>query len=316
MIKKLIIMLVVIVCVSSGAFAIFSEYMAPVIDNNTTDTNVNMDSSVGNVKEVSFLQSFSDFDDYWQYSYGFVKNVDGELRHYINAYGLYYLESDGLADMYIQCVECGGFIPIGSITNPLPKAAICHYDDSYGRIGSDYPKEYIYSRDDVYQRWISNDKPVYDNRHFNPDIYSKPTEHTNALFCNDCGGYVLLKNYDELDNTYDIYSSYVYDALNIWDVSLPTDLCCHYNGSLDLLNASIEDFHPGWFKSMDKYNWWLEEFSQDSDNSSNSDDGDVYHGPPRDPVVVVVLEEENITDTSDAYVKEIANISDENSTAV
>ena len=61
-----------------------------------------------------------------------LKNVDGELRHYINAHGLYYLESSGFTDMYIQCVECGGFIPIGPITNPLPKAAICHYDDSCG----------------------------------------------------------------------------------------------------------------------------------------------------------------------------------------
>ena len=59
--------------------------------------------SVDNVKDVSFLQSFSDSDDYWQYSYGFVKNVDGELRHYLNAQGLYYLESSGFTDMYIQC---------------------------------------------------------------------------------------------------------------------------------------------------------------------------------------------------------------------
>ena len=305
-------MLVVIVCVSSGAFAIFSEYTASVIDNNTTDTNVNVDS-ISNVKEVSYSNYFSDFDDCWQYSYGFVKNVDGELRHYINTHGVYYLESDGLVDMYIQCVECGGFIPIGSITNPLPKAAICHYNDAGGvKIGSDYSREYTTSRDEAYHMWADDyGKIVFDDLHFKPDYYNTP--HA-ALFCNDCGGYVLLKNYDELDNTYDIYSSYVYDALNIWDVSLPTDLCCHYNGSLDLLNASVDDFHPGWFKSVDKYNWWLEEFSQDSDNSSNSDDGDVYHGPPRDPVVVVVLEEENFTDMSDGYVEEMVDISDENST--
>jgi len=313
MIKKLIIMLVVIVCVSSGAFAIFSEYTTSTIDNNTNDTNVNMDSSVGNVKDVSFLQSFSDSDDYWQYSYGFVKNVDGELRHYLNAQGLYYLESSGFTDMYIQCTDCGGFIPIGPISNPLPKAAICHHGDADGRIGSDYPREYTTSRDEAYQSWVSDGKPVYDNEHFNPGIYSRPREeYVHALFCNDCGGYVLLKNYDP----FKIRNSYFDNVLNTCYVYVSVDLCCHYNGSLDLFNASVDDFHPGWFKSMDKYNWWLEEFSQDSDNSSNSDDGDVYHGPPRDPVVVVVLEEENITDTSDAYVKEIANISDENSTAV
>jgi len=310
-IKKLIIMLVVIVCLSSGAFAIFSEYMAPVIDNNTNDTNVNMDSSVGNVKEISFLQSFSDFDDYWQYSYGFVKNVDGELRHYINAYGLYYLESDGLADMYIQCVECGGYIPIGSITNPLPKAAICHYNDAGGvKIGSDYPKKNIYSRDDVYQFWVSEGKPVYDNEHFNPGIYSRPrSEYVHAIFCNDCGGHVILKNYDALK----IHDSYLDYILNIWDVSLPVDLCSHYNGSLDLFNASVDDFHPGWFKSIDKYNRWLDKASQDLDNSSNSGEY-VYYDPVRDPVVVVVLDEENLTDMSDGYVEEMVDISDENST--
>ena len=55
-------------------------------------------------------------DDYWQYTYGYLVNVDGELRHYINDNGAYYLESEGILDRYIRCVECGGFIPIGEIT--------------------------------------------------------------------------------------------------------------------------------------------------------------------------------------------------------
>ena len=76
--------------------------------------------------------------------------------------GLYahYPESEGIADYYIRCVECGGFIPIGEVTTPLPDAALCHGFN--GGLSGNY-KNFAVSYEDAYNTWVDYGMPVYDD---------------------------------------------------------------------------------------------------------------------------------------------------------
>lgn len=253
MFKKVMILLIAVIFVSSGAFALISNYAL----ENTNDSENN--SLVNDIKDMSFSESFLNnikndnimdgFNDYWQYTFGYLVNVDGELRHYINDNGAYYLESEGILDRYIQCVDCSGFIPIGKITNPLPKAAICHHNDMSGLNFSEAIK-YSYTRDEAYNLWVYEGMPVYDDEHFN----TRPSPPMiDTIYCENCHGIVILKNYDD---------SWVDSYLNIGitpitSLSIPNVSCSHYNGSLDLFDTPIEDFYSGWFKSIDDYNQFM-----------------------------------------------------------
>ena len=156
--------------------------------NDIKDMSSSSESFLNNIKNENIMD---DFKDYWQYTFGYLVNVDGELRHYINDNGAYYLESEGLTDRYIVCVDCGGLIPIGPITNPLPKAAICHHNDMSGLNFYETVKD-SYSRDEAYNFWVEEGKPVYDDEHFNPRP-SPPTIDT--IYCENCRRIVILKNY-------------------------------------------------------------------------------------------------------------------------
>ncbi len=274
MIKKVIIGLILLVCICSGAFSVIYHYNP----TNTSDID-NTDSSniIGNTNNEGFksiennpLMKYIDhIDDTLQYSYGYVVNVNGELRHYINDYGVYYLESEGLTDRYILCVECGGFQPIGEITNPLPKAAICHHDTS-GGLAPNY-KDYSVSRDEAYTMWIEAGKPVCDEKHLSNFTNLREPIEVITFYCKDCDGHVFLENYDEYKEIIRLYN-FPHQIHNVMIIQghLVFDeikLCSHYDGTLDLHDASIEDFHSGWFVSNDDYNHWLEE----SNKVSNED---------------------------------------------
>lgn len=220
MFKKMIIVLVAVICISSGAFAMWSNHlMENVTDNIDNSANVNNDNNlVNDVKDVSSSKSslnniINDFVKL-QHTYGYVADVDGELRHYINDKGAYYLESEGLADRYIQCVDCGGFIPIGPITNPLPEAAICHHNDmdKLGNI-SEYG-DICVSRDKAYYHWALRGMPVCDDIHLEVDAkkeqYVVSYDYTR---CNECHGFVPLNTNGHLPEN---------------------ALCHHYNGSLNV----------------------------------------------------------------------------------
>ena len=252
MIKKVIIGLILLVCICSGAFSVIYHYNP----TNTSDID-NTDSSniIGNTNNEDFksiennplTNYINHIDDTLQYSYGYVVNVNGELRHYINNYGAYYLESEGILDRYIQCVDCGGFIPIGEITNPLPKAAICHHND-IAPIFNLSDVTLSYSRDEAYNMWVEEGKPVCDDEHFN--THPSPPK-IDSIYCENCHGILILKNYT--DSLFDYY-------FNIGEASItfiPNQLCSHYNGSLNLFDTPIEDFHPGWFKSIEAYNQFM-----------------------------------------------------------
>lgn len=229
MFKKIIIVLIVVICISSGAFAILSNHlMDNTIDNtnndaNNDDVNINNDAilinevNVASSSELTLNNIINDFGDL-QYTYGYVANVDGELRHYVNEYGAYYLESEGLADRYIQCVDCGGFIPIGPINNPLPEAAICHHNDMRAIsidaiLNSSEYGEFSVSRDKAYNVWVERGMPVCDDIHSEVNIYKVPTDYYEYTRCNECHGFIPL-----IDNGH-----------------LPDEaLCHHYNGSLNV----------------------------------------------------------------------------------
>lgn len=171
MYKKVIISLFCLICISC-TFALYSNHSIDVADDSNplsdiNDNNVNFDS----VKSISSLPSvydnihdkkydvgngdeFVEFvnhevrhylsnDSYYVESYygleyvdsfGFVEMVDGELRHYINNYSAYYLEFEGMSDTYIQCCECGLYIPVGNITKPVLSNMLCHDNNMSGRI--------------------------------------------------------------------------------------------------------------------------------------------------------------------------------------
>ena len=217
MFKKVIILLIAVICVSSGAFAIISNY-SPENTNDSTNHSL-----VNDIKDISSSESFLNnikndnimdgFNDYWQYTFGYLVNVDGELRHYINDNGAYYLESEGLTDRYIVCVECGGFVPIGEITNPLPKAAICHHND-IAPIFNLSDVTLSYSRDEAYNMWINESMPVYDDIHSEIDVNKiLPIVSNDYTRCNECHGFVPLNG-----------NGYLPDEA----------LCHHYNGSLNV----------------------------------------------------------------------------------
>ena len=267
MIKKAIIGLILLVCICSGVFSVISYYNPT---NNSDIINTDSNSIIGNTKddfksiEINPLTNYIGYiDDTLQYSYGYVVNVDGELRHYISETA-YYLESEGLIDRYIRCVVCGGFIPVGEITNPLPKAAICHCNNISAI--SDY-KDFSYSRDEAYNSWVEEGMQTYTE-----DYFKYYTNTIYSIYCKDCDGFVPLK-----ENVGDCkIGCYYYDSLlNIHASSFLHEdrLCSHYNSTLDLHDVSIEDFHQGWFKSTEDYNHWLEEANKSlNENNAPIDD--------------------------------------------
>ena len=249
MIKKVIIGLILLVCICSGAFSVIYHYNP----TNTSDID-NTDSSniIGNTNNEDFksiennplTNYINHIDDTSQYSYGYIVNVNGELRHYLNNVS-YYLESEGILDRYTQCVDCSGFIPIGKITNPLPKAAICHHNNISGLDFSEVIKDSC-TRDEAYNRWVYGGMPVCDDEHFN----TRPSPPTiDTIYCENCRGIVILKNYT--DSLFDYYFNMGEASINY------NQYCSHYNGSLDLFDTPIEDFYSGWFKSIDDYNQFM-----------------------------------------------------------
>ena len=279
MIKKVIIGLILLVCICSGVFSVMSYY------NPTNDSDIdNTDSSsiIGNtnndvIKSIEnnpLTNYINHIDDTLQYSYGYVVNVNGELRHYLNN-DSYYLESEGLTDRYILCVECGGLVPIGEITNPLPKEAICHHFGASGAI-KDYEK-FTYSRDEAYNLWVEYGRPVFDEFHLNN--FTSKLLHFDGIYCNDCDGYVILKNYDPDKRISPYFTDYYGSVLNKFDIGASHEdeipHCSHYNGTLDLFDAHIEDFHQGWFRSTESYNHWLEEANKSLNENNTSIDNNI-----------------------------------------
>lgn len=149
------ILIIAIICISSGAYAVLSENATASSDDTTNiadnDIQINTDNSkLIPVQDDSFNTQIAQS--------GVIKEGAKDIV-YIGKYAYYNVE-DGLADRYIVCVECGGFVAIGDVTNPLPDAALCHH--YMAELGQDY-KDYSFSREEAYRIWDERGQPVFDD---------------------------------------------------------------------------------------------------------------------------------------------------------
>lgn len=170
MIKKVIIGLILLVCVCSGAFSVMTHYNPA---NNSDVDNTGSNSIIGDtnkdikpIENNPIINHIDNLDDSLEHvSEYFVANtIMGMLEHY--TYGadssphLDYIlsvypgfDSDGtvhsvithfitdecgvsqeidevLSDKYYPCAECGKWIPANEITHPLAETALCHCEET------------------------------------------------------------------------------------------------------------------------------------------------------------------------------------------
>ena len=145
-------LIVALICVTSGAYAFLSEN-ATVSNDDSSSIEVNND--VGINSDDSGQIELSDSQKNIQNIY---PKVEDDIV-YIGTYAFYHKE-DGIADYYIKCIECGGYVAIGDVTNALPDAALCHHFK--GNLAPNY-KDYAISYDDADDDWAGHGCPVYDD---------------------------------------------------------------------------------------------------------------------------------------------------------
>lgn len=156
--KKILIGILVIalISVTSVAYAFLSENTdVSSVDNTNVADNTNIPVNTDNSVQAYDNQNNNPINQNNPYSSA---NTADELV-YIGLYA-HYPKSEGITDYYIQCVECGGYIPIGEVTTPLPDAALCHGFN--GGLGGNY-KNFALSYEDAYNTWVECGMPVYDN---------------------------------------------------------------------------------------------------------------------------------------------------------
>ena len=155
--KKILgVLLIAVICVTSGAYALLSDNSdisdsTPVKLDTIKDIDLNFDES-DNV-DLTPTDSSDSNNIIIQNEIGVSEDVLDEVGHSLNdQFNINYvndsIEEIDLTDRYIQCVICGGFIPLGSVENPLPdNVRLCSHPsgslDLY-----DIEKE-TYSRDEV-----------------------------------------------------------------------------------------------------------------------------------------------------------------------
>lgn len=159
--KKIIIgiLIIALISVTSVAYAFLSENAnVSSVDNTNIANNNNIPVNTDNSVQVYDNQNNNPLTQNTvtdnQYSSA---NTDGLV--YVGLYA-HYAKSEGITDYYIKCVECGGYIPIGEVTTPLPDAALCHGFN--GGLSGNY-KNFAVSYDDAYNTWVEYGMPVYDD---------------------------------------------------------------------------------------------------------------------------------------------------------
>ena len=161
--KKIMIgvLIIAFVCISSAAYAVLSENatvsnednanVLKIEDNNTNDVNNNIQVKSDNLKEkVAVEKSIS-----LPAAQASAEKVNDQIVK-VGKYA-HYLKSDALNDRYIICVECGGYVPIGEVTTPLPDASLCY--NFMGSFGPSY-KEGSISYDEAYKIWVDNGQRI------------------------------------------------------------------------------------------------------------------------------------------------------------
>ena len=153
--KKIIIgiLIIALISITSVAYAFLSENTdVSSVDNTNVADNTNIPVNTDNS-----VQAYDNQNTITNNQYSSANTANGLV--YVGLYA-HYPESEGIADYYIRCVECGGFIPIGEVTTPLPDAALCHGFN--GGLSGNY-KNFAVSYEDAYNTWVDYGMPVYDD---------------------------------------------------------------------------------------------------------------------------------------------------------
>ena len=166
--KKVIlaVLLIAVVCITSGAYALFSDN-ADISDSTPAklDSAKDIDLNLNDLKEINSNShnSVSDSNNILQSNdqgksnnlnnlESFVENIEDAYGHSLNEPFVVNaddsINDNDLTDRYVQCVICGGFIPLGSVENPLPSnvKTCSHPSGSFDL--NDLEKQ-SYSRDEV-----------------------------------------------------------------------------------------------------------------------------------------------------------------------
>ena len=160
--KKVIIgiLIIALISVTSVAYAILSENAdVSSVDNTNVADNTNIPVNTDNPVQAYDNQNNNPINQntVTTNQYSSANTGDGEV--YVGLYA-HYPKSEGMADYYIKCVECGGYIPIGEVTTPLPDAALCHGFN--GGLSGNY-KNFAVSYEEAYNTWVEYGMPVYDD---------------------------------------------------------------------------------------------------------------------------------------------------------
>lgn len=160
--KKVIIgiLIIALISVTSVAYAILSENAdVSSVDNTNVADNTNIPVNTDNPVQAYDNQNNNPINQNTVSTnqYSSANTGDGEV--YVGLYA-HYPKSEGMADYYIKCVECGGYIPIGEVTTPLPDAALCHGFN--GGLSGNY-KNFAVSYEEAYNTWVEYGMPVYDD---------------------------------------------------------------------------------------------------------------------------------------------------------
>ena len=96
--------------------------------------------------------------------------VDGEVELYVNV-------NQDFTDMYLQCVECGRFIPLGNVTTPLKDIMICDYIYRFGNENYINLGPGVISNDTAYEYWAQNSlEELYSNPDYVPVHYADSSD--------------------------------------------------------------------------------------------------------------------------------------------
>ena len=103
--------------------------------------------------------------DYYNTNY---RQVDGQDDVYVNVH-------QDFTDKYVLCMDCGRYVPLGTITTPLKDIMICDYPRHFGdNVYFDITNPAVIGPDDAIDSWDSFNEQRYSNPDYHPIHYDEP----------------------------------------------------------------------------------------------------------------------------------------------
>ncbi|WP_407432864.1 hypothetical protein [Methanobrevibacter sp.] len=173
-------------CVADGGFiplgnitkAISADYICDLscgIDDCYFDLSTN--PYIYDYGDAEFYIKYGDFpseiqkqseayiSDYYNTNY---KPVDGQDDVYVNVH-------QDFTDKYVLCMDCGRYVPLGTITTPLKDIMICDYPRHFGdNVYFDIDHPAVIGPDDAIASWDSFNEQRYSNPDYHPIHYDEP----------------------------------------------------------------------------------------------------------------------------------------------